>query len=312
MNSIETSVISAPEKQHSSAMSFSNIHEVKNILMTVDFSTSSNAVVENGVRLAHLFGAKLIALHVFEYAYAGSADTGGIVDRLIEVRQKAERQLNDFVRGRSQEGLRIETIVRDGLASEAILSAIEEKGVDLAIMGTANHHGMERFVFGSTAEAVLRKASCPLLTFGPEARDAALRGEARSPVVFATDLNPKTSHSILYADLLSRALDAPLQCIQVLPSSVHGDGGIKIIPQIMTSALEQIVRENGVEIERSVCSIAYGDDVAETIVRNAKEHEAQLIVLGIHRARAFASHLPAHITYRIIAAAPCPVLTVSF
>ena len=44
----------------------------------------------------------------------------------------------------------------------------------------------------------------------------------------------------------------------------------------------------------------------------AREHNAKLIVLGVRQASLAATHTPAHIAYRIVTEAPCPVLTMSF
>ncbi len=70
-------------------------------------------------------------------------------------------------------GVTCETIMGSGIPSEEILRTITSKKIDLAILGTNALHGFERLVFGSTAEAVLRKALCPVLTVGPQASDAA-------------------------------------------------------------------------------------------------------------------------------------------
>ena len=48
-----------------------------------------------------------------------------------------------------------------------------EKEIDLAVLGTNALHGFERLVFGSTAEAVLRKSPCPVLTVGPRVGNCA-------------------------------------------------------------------------------------------------------------------------------------------
>jgi nucleotide-binding universal stress UspA family protein len=147
-----------------------------------------------------------------------------------------------------------------------------------------------------------------LLTIGPEAYiDKAV--EPQAPIVFATDLNPRFSHAIRYAVFLSKEFGVPLHCIEVLPSSINTHGS-PIISEVMKEALEHLIEKNGLD-EKPVCSIAYGDEISEAIVKYAKDHKAQLIVLGVQRTSTLASHLPAHISYRIVAGASCPVLTVS-
>jgi nucleotide-binding universal stress UspA family protein len=286
--------------------SISPTRPIKNILVALDFAGSSAPIVRVATRLADALHAKLFVAHVFEYSDAGARATGGIVEGLTELRQKAKLRLDDVVRRIRRKSMAAQAIIRDGLAASTIVEIIDDHYINLAILGTKNHAGMERFVFGSTAEAVFRRASCPLLTIGPEAYvNKTLQPDA--PIVFATDLNPRFSHAIRYAALLCKAFEVPLHCIEVLPSSINTHG-VPIISEIMKAALKQLAEGNGLD-QKPVCSIAYGNDISETIVKYAAEHKAQLIVLGVQRASTLASHLPAHITYRIVAGAPCPVLT---
>lgn len=54
-----------------------------------------------------------------------------------------------------------------------------------------------------------------------------------------------------------------------------------------------------------------GKNVSQAITKEAEHFGADLIVLGIHRAPGYATHLRASIAFQVIAAAPCAVLTVS-
>jgi nucleotide-binding universal stress UspA family protein len=59
-------------------------------------------------------------------------------------------------------GVRVETLVRRGQPAEEILAAAREKGADLVAMSTHGRSGLGRLVFGSVAEAVLRRAAVPV------------------------------------------------------------------------------------------------------------------------------------------------------
>jgi nucleotide-binding universal stress UspA family protein len=80
----------------------------------------------------------------------------------------------------------------------------------------------------------------------------------------------------------------------------------------MTEALQRVAIESGTTIDLPVCAITYGSEISNAVVEYAKQQKARLIVLGVRQASMVASHLPAHIAYRIITEAPCPVLTVAF
>jgi hypothetical protein len=82
-----------------------------------------------------------------------------------------------------------------GSAELTILEAIISKEADLTVLGTNALHFFERLVFGSTAEAVLRQASCPVFTVGSQAAGSAKSDEPEGPVIFATDFHLTTTHA---------------------------------------------------------------------------------------------------------------------
>lgn len=282
--------------------SISPLRPTRNILVALDLSSPSDPLIQTAVRFATILHANLFVAHIFEYSDAG------IVEGVIGLRQESKRRLDNIVQKIHRKNIVAQSVTRYGPAVPSILGIIKDKNIDLAILGTRNRVGLERFVFGSAAEAIFRRAPCPMLTIGPNARlDEST--PAQGPIVFATDLNPQLFHASRYAALLSKSFGAPLHCIQVLPPSIDTHGA-PIISAITTGALKHLIQKNGLD-ERCVCSNVYGKRVSEAIVKYANEHKAQLIVLGIQRTSAFASHLPPHITYEVVAGASCPVVTIS-
>ena len=55
----------------------------------------------------------------------------------------------------------------------------------------------------------------------------------------------------------------------------------------------------------------HGKDISQAITNEAERYPADLLLLGVHHASAYASHLTPKIAFQVIAAAPCAVLTVS-
>jgi K+-sensing histidine kinase KdpD len=80
----------------------------------------------------------------------------------------------------------------------------------------------------------------------------------------------------------------------------------------MSEALHQLANESGVVIEAPTCATIYGSEISYAVVDYARQQKAKLIVLGVRQASLLASHVPEHITYRIITEANCPVLTMAF
>ena len=289
-----------------SVMSFNNV------LLATDFSAASHAAFQTALVVCTELRASVLILHVFEYANAVPPETGGQLPELDSIYQSARNSLDDLFQLARRAGVPCETILGSGIPSEEILRTITSKEIDLAILGTNALHGFERLVFGSTAEAVLRKALCPVLTVGPQASDAAKAAQLDGPVVFATDFHLTTTDAIRDAAFFCKATGSPLHCLHVLPRTLEGGVRRHIIPQIMTEALQRVAIESGTTIDPQVCAITYGSEISNAVVEYAKHQKARLIVLGVRQASMVASHVPGHIAYRIITEAPCPVLTVAF
>jgi nucleotide-binding universal stress UspA family protein len=296
--------------QNSATDSMPAFHRV---LLATDFSPASQAAFSTALDTCTALGTSLLLLHVFEYAEPAPPETGGLLIELQALREHCGNTLEDMRLQAEQSGILCETLLEPGVASSLILEVIAAQGIDLAILGTNALHGFERLVFGSTAEAVLRKAPCPVLTVGPRvAHHDNAAGKADGPVIFATDFDFTTIHAIRYAARFASLGGSPLHCLHVLPRTLEAGSQCEIVPAIMSEALQQVAAESGVLIEAPTCATTFGSEISYAVVDYAREHHARLIVLGVRQASLLASHVPEHITYRIITEANCPVLTMAF
>jgi nucleotide-binding universal stress UspA family protein len=227
------------------------------------------------------------------------------------MREKCRLDLEALCHQAGDAGIQCETVLEDGNAPDCILRAIGGKQIDLVVLGTKALHGFERLIFGTTAETVLRRSPCPVLTVGP--RVAGTKdGPADGPIIFATDFDFTTMHAIRYAACFSNLAAAPLHCVHVLPRTLEAGAQSEIVPGIMSEALHQLATESGVVIEAPTCATVFGSEISYSVVDYARQRKARLIVLGVRRASLLASDVPEHITYRIITEANCPVLTMAF
>jgi len=287
--------------------------EFTNILMATDFSLAAQAALQEAIRLSDQCTARLTLLHVFEYSQLVAPDMELQFANLEPIREFAQRQLLDAVHAAQQAGVSCIGKMTAGYPPVEIVEVARESQVDLVVLGTNAFHGVERLMFGSTAEAVLRETSCPVITVGPHARCLKERTHGNAdPIVFATDFHHATINAIQYAAAIGQTLGGPLHCLHVLPRTLEDGSRNDVVSQIMTEALQQAVAESGVTVHAPVYSVIYGSEVSNAVVDYAREHHARLVVLGVQHASMMASHTPAHIAYRVITEAPCPVLTICF
>lgn len=283
--------------------------EVKKILLATDFSAASTAAFHESLYLCKQFGASLYVVNVLEYASGVPPESGG----LASFYKEAESSLDVLISTARKCGVSCDGIILIGIAHEAILDTMTSQSCDLIALGTRAIRGFERLIFGSTAEAVIRASSRPVLTVGPQAAGDRAAGSAqRGIAIFATDFHPATTEAIALATLFAGALDLPLHCLHVLPKGLGGSNVKPHVVHVVTDALQHLAGRFKEQLQASVCAVTYGSEVSNAVTDYARNHDARLIVLGVRRASLAASHVPSHIAYRIITEATCPVLTIAF
>ena len=280
------------------------------VLLATDFSPASRTAFKVALRVCTELRASLSILHVIENPSVSTPESGEQFFEFDNIYQVDKRMLDELSEAAHLAGVACASNIVNGTASSAIMESIATQNADLVVLGTSALHGFERLVFGSTAEEILREAPCPVLTVGPQVSETAVENHHDGPIIFATDFHRLTVHAIRYAEPFCMASKAPLHCLHVLPRALESGSPRKIAPMIVTEALQHVATEGG--IQSPICVVTYGSEISNAVVEYAKQHKAKLIVLGVRRASMLASHVPAHITYRIITEAPCPVLTVSF
>jgi nucleotide-binding universal stress UspA family protein len=283
------------------------------VLLATDFSAASRAAFQAARVLCRSFQADLYILNVFEYANANPPESGGMLLGLDSFYHDAEQCLDDLIQEARRSNIKCDGRIGSGTSHSTILEMAEPEHIDVIVLGTRSIHGFERLVFGSTAEAVLRTADCPVFTVGPRAASQKpVDDGSPGAVVFATDFHDATTEALQIAASFCSSMDLSLHCLHVLPRGVEDNFHKAIIPVIITEALHHLVATVENKVGPPVCAITYGSEISSAVVDYARENDARLIVLGVRRASLAASHIPAHIAYRIIAEAPCPVLTVAF
>lgn len=152
------------------------------ILVAVDADEIAEAVVATAAGLARPLGAQIALLHVIDSAAAitplaaaaepaglgvptlGGAANMRVTEQVLEEQQQASETLVEGLVGQLPAGIAAEVLLREGAPAETIVATAREWRAELIIIGTHGRGGMERLVVGSTAEAVLRAAACPVLT----------------------------------------------------------------------------------------------------------------------------------------------------
>lgn len=137
------------------------------IVTAIDFSESSNLAFEYSLTLAKQFQAELTIIHVINEP----VDLRGFYVPHIsfeqlerEIEEGAQKMMETFCQTKIEDFTRYKTVVVPGIPYEEIIRKAEEVGASLIVLGTHGRKGIDHLIFGSTAERVVRGASCPVLT----------------------------------------------------------------------------------------------------------------------------------------------------
>jgi len=139
----------------------------KRILFPTDFSEGALHALPYALDMAKDCDAKLYLLHViFDVATASGLYVPHIsFDEMYkDLEKSAQKELEKFGYEELKALKDVEYTVLRGIPYDGILKFAEEKNISIIVIGTHGRKGLDRFLFGSTAEKVVRYAPCPVLT----------------------------------------------------------------------------------------------------------------------------------------------------
>ena len=144
---------------------------IKKILCAVDLSDHSKLVAEYAATLAKSLNASVLVVYTAPSLsqYVGFHVPPNSIENFVgEIVTGAEESMQGFM-NENFAGVEAKSQVLVGYAAEEILNRAMEEQVDMIVMGTHGRKGIDRILFGSVAEKVVKNANMPVLTIRPQA-----------------------------------------------------------------------------------------------------------------------------------------------
>lgn len=141
--------------------------QIRNILFPTDFSRGARAAMDYAISLARDYNARLILLYVIqdisiaEWYIPSSISAADLVE---DMQKSAWKEMDKWAAEAAGHVKDVDKMVVRGVPFVEIIKTAKEKDADLIVIGTHGRTGIDHMLFGSTAEKVVRKASCPVLT----------------------------------------------------------------------------------------------------------------------------------------------------
>ncbi|TSA30352.1 MAG: universal stress protein [Ignavibacteriales bacterium] len=143
------------------------MEQIKKILVPIDFSDYSKNALKYAAQFAKQFNAKIYLIYVVEpmiYPADFSMGQVAIPSTDIDLHSRAEEELKKLAKDIINSNSQVEILIKTGKPFVEIIETASANDIDLIIIATHGHTGVEHLLFGSTAEKVVRKAPCPVLT----------------------------------------------------------------------------------------------------------------------------------------------------
>lgn len=144
--------------------------EIKNILFPFDLRESSLKLLPYVVSISEKYNSEIRLMHVI----ADISKWGGFYIPHIplelyqqEAEQAAEKFMEKICEQKLKGNTKLKKMVLSGDPGTEILKTIESEPIDLVIMGTHGFKGLERTIFGSVAEKVVKESAAPVLVINP-------------------------------------------------------------------------------------------------------------------------------------------------
>lgn len=162
-------VLVVPPHAHEAAPSSPVAYQ--RIVCPVDFSAASIHALDVAASFAADAGGRLTVTHIVETPpeltdVPSPPDVSGYRDRAFS----QARQLLSAMTEPLRASCSVEEVLRAGKPAREILRLVDEEQADLIVMGVEGSGAIDRMLFGSVCQHVVREATCPVLTVGAHAK----------------------------------------------------------------------------------------------------------------------------------------------
>ncbi|HJS55349.1 MAG TPA: universal stress protein [Chitinophagaceae bacterium] len=277
-------------------------NNIKNILVPVDFSDTSLNALKTAISIAKQQRAKIILLNVvdttfmfgFKGVYYISEKT---IDSLVDV---SARMLSPLLGNLKEEHmLECTSEIKVGIVPQAIVNSAYKNNADLIIMGTHGASGVREFFIGSTAQKVVKIASCPVLTIPPN----------KKWVDFKTILFPirPVAGGVEKYDFLRKLIRHNYPSIKILILAPTYNDLEKETLQELVKKLKTKLKDDGIKISGSLIS---GTNMTEAVLKTSKSIGADMIVITVTTDPAFKQFFIGPFEQHVVNHSTVPVLSI--
>jgi len=284
---------------------------IRMVLAATDFSPLSEKALRQALSIARRYHSKFYIVHVVSSWGFTVAGYDAAVEAAKLAQTDLEKLVSELINSGALKDVDHEIVVAIGDLWEELRRIATSYEIDLIVIGTHGHVGMEKMVMGSVAESVFRYAKRPVLTVGPCVPETESFTSARRRILFPTDFSTASVSALPYAISIANEHNAELTLLHVVEKT-NNESLLSGMDSI--SSLEEKLRKLGPESLESgkavQVEVIFGQAV-QKVVQVSRDQKSDLIVMGLKSPPTFfADRRPWLHAAAIISDACCPVLTV--
>lgn len=292
--------------------------KLQKILVPIDFSDFTSAALDYAAFLAGPGSIELHILHVLELdggdPYTLRSVTPDLEGHLKSIEEKATHAMKSLLDNQRADAVIIHRALRKAVAAgPAIVQYAQEEEIDLIVMGTHGRRGLRRFLLGSVTEEVVKTAPCSVLTLQKGKKEG--RGGI-GMVLVPFDFSSDSERALDVARELAASYGGRhIEVIHVVPlmAGAMGAGLPTAIPIQVSGAQRAREALREYEVEGSdgrpeIVTRVLEGPAAMRLVEEARETNADLIVIGSHGLTGLRRFLIGSVCERVVRWADCPVL----
>jgi nucleotide-binding universal stress UspA family protein len=250
------------------------------ILIPIDFSETSLLAIKHGTFIAQLTKGDVYLLHVINTHYMAQNMFIPVVQftENNELEKKAAQKLAQLAQDvKSEYGVKIQSIIKNGNPSTEIVSVAREIDASLIVMGTHGYSPLEELVIGSTALKVLTKSSCPTMAMSGEADH-----KGYQTFMMPIDTSAHTRQKVVYTLEMAGKFSAAVHAVALLSP---GEEDEKPAVELILHQIDQLAKEKSVPFHsdvltniknRATATINYAEKIGADVITIMTDQDAEL------------------------------------
>ena len=290
---------------------------LQTLLVPLDFSPSSKRALRYAVDLTERTGAGLRLAYVEETPERLLGEGKRSPMPSYKLRNQFEDRCREVLEA---QGLSVDDdrlafhADRSDAVAPSLIQTAESTDTDLIVMGTYGRRGVQRAIYGSVAEEVLRTAPCPVMTVRQREEQAPADDPGVARVVVPVDFSDLSRAALRYAARLGSLFDVPMRLVHAVEvptfPAVYETESPKMKTRKAKERAEEELRSWGeavVEEGGSVSYVVHRGDPTDIVVQATAEADT-LTVMGTRGLTGARRTMLGSVTEAVIREADGPVL----